>query len=43
MVARGLTTIADLAAKQIESFYRSTQSAQRAKSKFMGLFGGNNR
>ncbi len=43
MVARGSTTVADLPAKQIESFYRSTQSAQRAKSKFMGLFSGNNR
>ena len=43
MIAKGSTRVAELPTNQIESFYGSTQSAQRSKSMFRGLFSGNSR
>jgi hypothetical protein len=43
MIARGSSTVVDLPANQIESFYGSTGSAKRSKSMFRGLFSGSSR
>jgi hypothetical protein len=44
MIANGSSTVAELPANQIESFYRSTQSSKSAKRMFSrGLFRGNSR
>ena len=43
MIANGSSIVVDLPAKQIESFYRSTQSSKSAKNMFRGLFRGNSR
>jgi hypothetical protein len=43
MIAKGASTVAELPAKTIESFYRSTESVNSATSIFKGLFSGKGR